>query len=396
MTVIFKIYNDTKGTKAGVGETLFADIGDSISLYHYNDEVPVGTNIRFYNRTLQQYVSTSGGQTLNSEHWCNPWWNYKTDGYGNDVNFQSANIYSWNENNYQTTGDIYVTFKTYNYTANVVQGYGGINAYRNGTYIGAQGTYSYFKGDEVKFDAIPSTGSTFSQWCYPSGACTTSNPYEVTCDGVYSSTTVNAYFISVAEGDIVVQSVSASSNPVTSGGNVTITANLKNDGDTSVTETVYLKSDGNGIDYESKTVAAHSTGTATWTKVAGSSNGFAVGTHNICAFTSGDEKCTSLTVNALKVINYSTFARYVTGGCIEFDACTVDANTATGNVQIVVNYTVDPPGTYTVEIEYSINGVNTIYGLQGNFSGTAQKCITNTDHNYEAGKTYKIVSIKFL
>lgn len=304
MTISYRIYNNTKGTSTGVGEVLYADIGDSMSLYYYNNEVPVGTRIRFYDTVLNQHVNTSGGQTLNSEYWCAPNWLYQTDGYGNNINLQSANIYSWNEYNNQTTGTISVTFKTYNYTANIAQGNGSINAYRNGTFIGVAGTYSYFKGDQVKFDAISSTGSTFSQWCYPSGACITSNPYVVTVDGAYSSTTVSAYFVSVVGGDIVVQSISVSPSSVTSGNSITISASLKNDGDTSVTETVYLTSDGSGIDSMSKTIVAHSTGTATWVKTAGSSTGFAVGTHSICAVTSGDEKCTSLTVNSTTTTYY--------------------------------------------------------------------------------------------
>lgn len=99
-------------------------------------------------------------------------------------------------------------------------------------------------------------------------------------------------------GNIVVTSISVSPNPVVSGAGVEIIANLRNDGDVSATENVYLKSDGVVISTDSRMINAHSTGRQIWNRTAGSSQGFAVGSHNICAETSGDSKCISLIVNS--------------------------------------------------------------------------------------------------
>ena len=88
---------------------------------------------------------------------------------------------------------------------------------------------------------------------------------------------------------IVVTNISISPTTV-------VIVGLKNDGDYAATEFVFLKSDGYGADSSYQTVGAKGTGTVTWRKIAGSSTGFAVGSHNICANTSSGEKCTSLTV----------------------------------------------------------------------------------------------------
>lgn len=163
--------------------------------------------------------------------------------------------------------------------------------------------------------------------------------------GCYSA---NTYVNVGSAGNIVVTSISVSPSPVISGNTVTITASLKNDGDQSASEYVYLKSDGAEIDSQYKTIAAHSTGSATWTKTAGSSTGFAVGTHNICTLTSGDEKCTSLTVSPVATQRYKCYngvctpdsnGGFTTPNCD--DKCStvsVEVSSGNGKVDVYISY----------------------------------------------------------
>jgi hypothetical protein len=103
-------------------------------------------------------------------------------------------------------------------------------------------------------------------------------------------------------------------------------------------------------------------------------------------------------VAAKPKVNYSGFGMSdSSGGCGEFDSCTVSPTVATGHVTIMNQVTVPTAGTYTIKNTFKIG--NTGYDLINTYNldaGTMWICNIASDYNYAANTTYTIVGAVFV
>jgi hypothetical protein len=103
-------------------------------------------------------------------------------------------------------------------------------------------------------------------------------------------------------------------------------------------------------------------------------------------------------VTAKPVVNYSGFGlSNSSGGCSEFDSCTVDPTIATGHVTIMNQVTIPTAGTYTIKNTFRIGSV--AYDLINSYNfgvGTFWICSIDSDHYYVAGTTHTHVGAWFV
>lgn len=114
----------------GEQDTIQINPGDQVSLYYINECntqggqcdscgscVPVGTLAHFElydvpapGMDTEATFYPVGANALNSQFWCNPWWDYGMDGYGTSGGKTDAILYAWDEFQNESSPVIYVHF----------------------------------------------------------------------------------------------------------------------------------------------------------------------------------------------------------------------------------------------------------------------------------------------